>query len=89
MATTKKPAEEPIKETKAPEEDDRVLIMIPYVEGEDPEVTVGINGVFTKIQRGRSVRVTKAVAEVLENSSVQAMQAIENQKKFKQQVTEM
>lgn len=71
------------------EEDDRVTIMIPYIEGEDPEVTVGINGVFTKIQKGKVVRVKPAVAKVIETSNAQEMAAMENRKRFKSQVTEL
>lgn len=76
------------KQTTAPE-DDRVLIMIPYVDGEEPEVTVGINGVFTKIQKGKQVKVTKDVAEVLQHSYEQTMIAIETRKRLKEQVTDL
>ena len=90
MATKKNPdieKEEP-KKTAEPEEE-RVLVFIPYIDGEDPEVTVGINGYFTKIQKGKQVRVTKAVAEVLQNSSEQVMIARENSKKLERQVTDL
>lgn len=96
MATKKNPdiekeaiekeAEEP---KKAEEEEERVLVFIPYTPGEDPEVTVGINGVFTKIQKGKQVKVTKAVAEVLQNSSEQIMVARANSKKLEKQVTDL
>lgn len=86
MATKKNPEIE--KPTATPEEE-RVLVFIPYVDGEDPEVTVGINGYFTKIQKGKQVRVTKAVAEVLQNSSTQIMVARENSRKLEKQVTEL
>ena len=94
MATKKNPdieKEEPKKtaEETAAEEEERVLVLIPYIPGEDPEVTVGINGVFTKIQKGKQVKVTKAVAEVLMNSNKQTMVAMENSKKLKNQVTEL
>lgn len=87
MATKKNPEVENV-ETKAAEEE-RVLVFIPYIDGEDPEVTVGINGYFTKIQKGKQVRVTKAVAEVLQNSSEQIMVARENSKKLERQVTDL
>ena len=74
---------------KVPEEEERVSIMIPWIEGEDPEVTVGINGVFTKIQRGKQVKVIRSVAEVLQNSYEQSMMALEARKKLKEQVTEL
>ena len=63
-------------------EDDRVMVMVPYIEGEDPEVTVIINGHITKFRRGETVRVTQAVAQVLEQSNQQMMVALQNQKKF-------
>lgn len=79
--TEKKAAEEK-------QEEERVMIMIPYIEGQDPEVVVGVNGVFTKIQKGVQVSVTKAVAGVLRNSYHQAMIQQENRKKFERQVTD-
>lgn len=75
-------------EKKTADKDERVLIMIPYIEGEDPEVTVGINGVFTKIRKGVAVYVSKPVASVLQNSYHQAMLQQENSKRFERQVTE-
>ena len=91
MATKKNPETIEKEEPKmaAEPEEERVLVFVPYVEGEDPEVTVGINGVFTKIQKGKQVRVTKAVAEVLENSNKQVMLARENREKLKRQVTDL
>lgn len=82
----KKAEEEPKKEA---EEEERVLVFIPYTPGEDPEVTVGINGVYTKIQKGKQVRVSQAVAEVLQNSSEQIMVARANSKKLEKQVTDL
>lgn len=87
---TKKPetteVAEPKVKAKAKEKDDeRVSIMIPYIEGQDPEVTVIINGHITKIKKGHQVKVTRAVASVLENSNQQMMVAYENQQKLKNQ----
>lgn len=87
MATKKldKPEEE-VKEVKAEkekEDDDRVMVMVPYVEGQDPEVTVIINGEITKFKKGVTVKVKRNVAEVLQNSNQQAMLALQNQEKFK------
>lgn len=87
MATKKNPEVE-TENTKAPEEE-RVLIFIPFIDGEDPEVTVGINGEYTKIQKGKQVRVKKEVAEVLQNSNEQMMIAMENSKKLERQVTDL
>lgn len=89
MATKKldKPEEE-VKEVKAKKEDDdeeRVMVMVPFVEGQDPEVTVIINGDVTKFRKGVTVKVKKNVAEVLQNSNQQMMLALQNQEKFKNQ----
>jgi hypothetical protein len=87
MATKKldKPEEE-VKEVKAKKEvddEERVMVMVPYVEGQDPEVTVIINGEITKFRKGVTVKVKRNVAEVLQNSNQQAMLALQNQEKFK------
>ena len=86
--TTKKldKPEEEVKEVKAKKEvddEERVMVMVPYVEGQDPEVTVIINGEITKFRKGVTVKVKRNVAEVLQNSNQQAMLALQNQEKFK------
>lgn len=89
MATKKTESE--VAETNAKakvkktEEEERVTVLIPYVEGEDPEVTVWVNDHITQIKKGRQVRVTKAVASVLENSNLSMMTALDNQQKLKNQ----
>ena len=89
MATKKTESE--VAETKAKakvekaEEEERVTVMIPYIEGEDPEVTVWVNDHITQIKKGRQVKVTKAVATVLENSNLSMMTAYDNQQKLKNQ----
>lgn len=77
MATTKK------------SDDEKVMVMIPYIEGQDPEVTVIINGHITKIKKGKQVAVTRQVAAVLENSNQQMMVAWENQQKLREQRTDL
>ena len=89
MATKKTESE--VAETKAKakvekaEEEERVTVMIPFIEGEDPEVTVWVNDHITQIKKGRQVKVTKAVASVLENSNLSMMTAYDNQQKLKNQ----
>lgn len=53
--------------------EETVRMTIPYVEGEDIEETVGINGKMYKIQKGKLVDVPLPVAKVLACSSEQAM----------------
>ena len=77
MATTKK------------SDDEKVMVMIPYIEGQDPEVTVIINGHITKIKKGKQVAVSRQVAAVLENSNQQMMVAWENQQKLREQRTDL
>ena len=80
----KKP-DEVVKEVKdeVKEDDDRVMVMVPYVEGEDPEVTVIVNYEVTKFKKGVPVKVKPNVAEVLQNSYQQTMLQMKNQEKFK------
>ena len=83
MATKK--TEEELKSVKPKDDDERVTIMIPYIDGEDPEVTVWVNDEVTKIKKGHQVKVKKNVAEVLEHSYQMGIVARENREKFKDQ----
>lgn len=73
------------KRAKAPKVDDKVTIMIPLIDGEEPEITVGINGKYTKIRRGVEVEVPWNVAQVVKRSNYQMMAALKTQEKFKNQ----
>jgi hypothetical protein len=84
MATTTKKVE---AENKPKEE--RVKVMVPKVDGEDPEMTVIVNYKVTRFKRGVIVDVPLSVAEVLEQSSQQMMTAQANQEKFKDQRTDL
>ena len=63
-----------------------IRISIPYVDGEDPEQVVGINGKLYKIRKGEPVDVPYDVWMVLENSGKQVMAAKQNREKLKEQV---
>ena len=89
MATKKPNNSEEVKAVKKDEDEHLVSIMVPYVEGQDPEVTVIINGYVTKFRKGVMVKVKPEVAQVLANSNQQMMTAVENQKKFEKQVMEL
>lgn len=84
---TKKTVTEEQKPVEAKEEakEERVRVFVPYIEGEDPEVTVWVNDEITKFKKGYQVEVPKNVAEVLENSNQLQMVAMENRKKLKNQ----
>ena len=71
--------------TNKSDNEEKVMVMIPYIEGQDPEVTVIINGHITKIRKGKQVAVSRQVASVLENSNEQMMVAWENQQALKYQ----
>ena len=93
MATKKTESEQTVVEAvkaepekkAAKKDEERVMVMIPFVEGQDPEVTVIINGEITKIKKGHQVKVTRQVASVLENANQQMMVAAENRQKLKSQ----
>lgn len=86
---TKKPETEAEAKSVKKEEDERVMVMVPYIDGQDPEVTVIINGRITKFRKGETVYVPKNVAKVLEDSNKQALVARRNRQKFKEQVTDL
>ena len=77
------------EKVEKPKEEKRVMVMVPYVEGEDKEVTVWINDKITKFKKGVTVEVPVSVAKVLERSNKNMMYALENQKKFKKQVMDL
>ena len=72
-------------EVKEEAKEERVRVFVPYIEGEDPEVTVWVNDEITKFKKGYQVEVPKNVAEVLENSNQLQMVAMENRRKLKNQ----
>ena len=87
MAAKKTVTEEqkPVTEVKEEAKEERVRVFVPYIEGEDPEVTVWVNDEITKFKKGYQVEVPKNVAEVLENSNQLQMVAMENRRKLKKQ----
>jgi len=56
---------------------DTVTVYLPFVEGEEDEITVGVNTKMYKVKRGEEVEVPKAVAVVIRNSNLQAKVAKE------------
>ena len=74
---------------KPKKSDEKVLIMIPYVEGEGEDQTVGINGEFWKIKKGVYVEVPRKVAKVIQESQKQNMVAIREQERMKLQIQDL
>ena len=76
-------------EPKAEAKRETVKIMVPYIEGDEREETVIINGHITKFKKGVTVDIPIKVAKVLENSNQQMMSALDNQARFKKQVMDL
>ena len=91
MATKKAEKEQKVeKEVKAVEaetiaEEKMVSVFVPYIEGEDPEVTLWCNDDNLKFKKGYTVEIPERFAEVLQNANQQAIVARENKEKFKNQ----
>lgn len=66
-------------------EEKRVPYYIPYIPGEEREVTVGINGKMYKIQKGVRVMVPEVVAEVLMLSDQQTVELERIKEEVKEQ----
>ena len=54
-----------------------VTVFLPFIDGEEDEVTVGVNGKMWKVKRGEEVEVPRCVAVVIRNSNLQARVAKE------------
>lgn len=86
MATKKTVSEEqkPV-ETKANTDEKKVTVFVPYIEGEDPEVTLWCNDDNLKFKKGYQVDIPERFAEILQNSNQAAIVAMENKRKLKNQ----
>ena len=67
------------------EKEPMVKVFVPFVEGEDPEVTLYVNDENLKFKKGYTVEIPARFAQVLENSNKQALVARENREKLKNQ----
>ena len=76
-------------EAKAQKKEELIAVMVPYIEGEDPEVSVTINYKTTKFKKGTVVYVKPEVAKVIANSNKQMQVALKNQAKYKMQVQDL
>ena len=81
MATKK--TENELKEVKA--EEKMVSVFMPYIEGEDPEVTIWCNDENLKFKKGYPVEIPARFAQILQNSNQQAIVTMENKRKLKNQ----
>ena len=74
---------------KAPSKENLVPVMIPYIEGQDPEATIIINERVTKVRKGVEVMVKPNVAAVIKRSNKQAMISRANQEKLQSTRTDL
>ena len=86
MATKKTVTEEqkPV-EVKEEAKEERVRVFVPYIEGEDSEVTLWCNDDNLKFKKGYQVEIPARFAQILQNSSQAAITTMENKKKLKNQ----
>ena len=78
-AETKK---EPKKEAKKPAKE---KVFVPQIPGEEPFITVGVNGKYTQVRCGQWVEVDHSVASVIKNSQRQIAEAEATQKRLENQ----
>lgn len=79
VAETKK---EPKKEAKKPAKE---KVFVPQIPGEEPYITVGVNGKYTQVRCGQWVEVDHSVASVIKNSQRQIAEAEATQKRLENQ----
>lgn len=53
--------------------EEKVILTVPWVDGEESEITIGINGKNWVIMKGEPVEVPRAVAEIYWQSERQKM----------------
>ena len=83
MATKKT---ETVPETKSEKPEEKtVSVFVPFIEGEDPEVTIWCNDENLKFKKGYPVEIPARFAQILQNSNRQAVVTMENKKKLKNQ----
>lgn len=83
MATKKT---ETVPETKSDKLEEKMVSMfVPFIEGEDPEVTIWCNDEILKFKKGYPVEIPAKFAQVLQNSNQQAVTTMENKRQLKNQ----
>ena len=83
MATKKT---ETVPETKSDKPEEKMVnVFVPFIEGEDPEVTIWCNDENLQFKKGYPVEIPARFAQILQNSNRQAVVTMENKKKLKNQ----
>ena len=60
-------------------------VFVPQIPGEEPYITVGVNGKYTQVRCGQWVEVDHSVASVIKNSQRQIAEAEATQKRLENQ----
>ena len=81
MATKKTETEQKIMNP----EEHMVSVFVPFIEGEDSEVTIWCNDENLKFKKGYPVEIPARFAQVLRNSNQAAVVTMENKRKLKNQ----
>ena len=81
MATKKTETEQKIVKP----EEHMVSVFVPFIEGEDSEVTIWCNDENLKFKKGYPVEIPARFAQVLRNSNQAAVVTMENKRKLKNQ----
>lgn len=81
MATKKTETEQKIVNP----EEHMVSVFVPFIEGEDSEVTIWCNDENLKFKKGYPVEIPARFAQVLRNSNQAAVVTMENKRKLKNQ----
>lgn len=65
--------------------DEKVSYHVPWIEGEEEEITVGHNGKLYKVKRGEDVEIPRKILDILLNSEKQKRAFAEVKKGLKNQ----
>lgn len=65
--------------------DEKVTYHVPWIEGEDEEITVIHNGVIYKVLRGEEVKIPRKILDILLNSEKQKREFSKQKKGLKNQ----
>lgn len=85
VAETVEPVEKKEPAKKAAKKPQKEKVFVPQIPGEEPYITVGVNGKYTQVRRGQWVEVDRSVASVIRNSQKQMVEAEATQTKLQNQ----
>ena len=65
--------------------DEKVSYHVPWIEGEEEEITIGHNGTLYKVKRGEEVKIPRKILDILLNAEKQKRSFAETKKGLKNQ----